>query len=204
MLRCSSKTSIDLKKGLSQAPTRLIIKPKAKRGESTLGHFNRDAVAPPEGWSFPPFAERPHLGPKVCSGADVLVLGFGRAPGVVQLEALVAVAGPAVHAALGGLLLLGGLADVAHDRDGGAGRLAVALHDALQGEVPEQHADAAFAQVDVVLAAGAGDGGDPRGHRPPAPPWGGDGTWWEDGREVIDRTDRRGATDFSVLAEAQV
>lgn len=163
-----------------------------------------DVVGPPEGWSVPPFAPRPHLGPKVCSGADVLVLGFGGAPGVVQLEALVAVAGPAVHAALGGLLLLGGLADIAHDGDGGAGRLAVALHDALQGEVPKQHADAALAQVDVVLAAGAGNGGDPRGHRPPAPPWGGDGAWWEDGREVMDRMDSRGAADLSILAEAQV
>lgn len=125
---------------------------------------------------FPPFANRPYLGPKICSGADVLVLGFGCAPGVVQLEALVAVARPAVHAALRGLLL-GGLADVAHDGDGGASGLAVALDDALQGEVPKQHADAAFAQVDVVLAAGARNGGDPRGHRSPAPPWGGDGTW---------------------------
>lgn len=104
------------------------------------------------------------------------MLGFGCAPGVVELEALVAVASPAVHAALGGLLLWR-LADVAHDRHGGASRLAVALHDALQGEVPKQHADAAFAEVDVVLAAGARNGGDPRGHRPPAPPWGGDGTW---------------------------
>lgn len=113
---------------------------------------------------FPPFASRPYLGPKICRGADVLVLGFGCAPGVVQLEALVAVARPAVHAALRGLLLLRGLADVAHDGDGGASGLAVALDDVLQGEVPKQHADAAFAQVDVVLAAGARDGGDPRGH----------------------------------------
>lgn len=105
------------------------------------------------------------------------MLGFGRAPGVVQLEALVAVASPAVHAALGGLLLLWRLAGVAHDGHGGASRLAVALDDALQGEVPKQHADAALAEVDVVLAARARNGGDPRGHRPPAPPWGGDGTW---------------------------
>lgn len=129
----------------------------------------------------PPFTERPHLGPEIGGGPHVLVLGLGRAPGVVQLEALVAVAGPAVHAALGGLLLLRGLAHVANDCHGGASGLTVALHDALQREVPEQHADAAFAEVNVVLAAGARDGGDPRGHRPPAPPWGGDGTWWEGG-----------------------
>lgn len=118
-----------------------------------------------------------HLGPEVGGGAHVLVLRLGRAPWVVQLEALVAVAGLAVHAALGGLLLLRRLADVAHDGDGGAGRLPVALHDALQGEVAEQHADAALAQVDVVLAARARDGGDPRGHRASAPARGRDGAW---------------------------
>lgn len=105
------------------------------------------------------------------------MLGLGRAPGVVQLEALVAVAGLAVHAALGGLLQLRWFADVAHDGHGGARRLPVALHDALQGEVAEQHADAALAQVDVVLAAGAGDGGDPGGHRAAAPARGRDGAW---------------------------
>lgn len=97
------------------------------------------------------------------------MLGLGRAPWVVHLEALVAVAGFAVHAALGGLLLLQRLADVAHDGDGSAGRLPVALHDALQSEVAEEHADAALAQVDVVLAARARDGGDPRGHGSSAP-----------------------------------
>ncbi len=99
------------------------------------------------------------------------MLSFGCAPGVVQLEALIAVASLAVHTALGGLLQLRRLTDVAHDRDGGAGRLAVALDDALQCEVAEQHADAALTEVDVVLAARARDGGDPRGHRPSAPPW---------------------------------
>lgn len=59
------------------------------------------------------------------------MLSLWRAPGVVHLEALVTVARLAVHAALGGLLLLRRLADVAHDGDGRAGRLAVALHDAL-------------------------------------------------------------------------
>lgn len=136
---------------------------------------------------LPPVTQRPYLGPEVCGGPDVLVLGFGRAPGVVQLEALVAVARPAVHAALGGLLLWR-LAHAAHDGHGGASRLAVALHDALQGEVPKQHADAAFAQVDVVLAARARNGGDPRGHRPSAPSLGGDGTWREGGGQVSDHT----------------
>lgn len=92
------------------------------------------------------------------------MLSFGRAPRVVQLEALVTVASLAVHAALGRLLLLWRLADVAHDGDSGAGRLAVALNNALQGEVAEQHADATLSEVDVVLAAGARDGGDPGGH----------------------------------------
>ena len=100
------------------------------------------------------------------------MLSFGRAPGVVQLEAFVTVAGLAVHAALSGLLLLRRLADVTHDCDGRAGRLPVALDDALQGEVTEQHADAALAKVDVMLTAGARDGGDPGSHRASAPPRG--------------------------------
>lgn len=102
------------------------------------------------------------------------MLGFGRAPRMVHLEALVAVASLAVHAALCGFLLLRRFADVAHDGDGGAGGLPVALDDALQGEVAEQHADAALAEVDVVLAAWARDGGDPGSHGPPAPPGGRD------------------------------
>lgn len=105
------------------------------------------------------------------------MLSFGRTPRVVQLEALVTVASLAVHAALGRLLLLWRLADVAHDGDSGAGRLAVAFDDALQGEVAEQHADAALPQVNVVLAAGARDGGDPGGHRPSAPARGRDRAW---------------------------
>ncbi len=105
------------------------------------------------------------------------MLSFGCPPGVVQLEALIAVAGLAVHAALCGLLQLWRLADVAHDCDGCAGGLAVALDNALQGEVTEQHADAALAEVNVVLAAGAWNGSDARGHRPSAPPRGRDGAW---------------------------
>lgn len=105
------------------------------------------------------------------------MLSFGCAPGVVQLEALVTVTGLAVHAALRSLLQLWRLTDVTHDRNGCAGSLAVALHDALQGEVAEQHTDAAFTEVDVMLAAWAWDGGDPGSHRPSAPPWGRDGAW---------------------------
>lgn len=116
------------------------------------------------------------LRPEVRCGANVFVLGFGRAPWVVQLETLVTIAGLAVHAALGGLLLRR-LADVAHDRHCGAGSLAVALNNAFQGEVTEQHADAALAEVDVMVAAGAGDGGDPGSHRPSAPPRGRDRAW---------------------------
>lgn len=90
---------------------------------------------------------------------------------MVQLEALVAVASLTVHAALRRLLLLWRFTDVAHDRDGSAGGLPVALDYIFQGEVAKQHADASFAQVDVVLAAWAWDGGDAGSHRPPAPSW---------------------------------
>lgn len=100
------------------------------------------------------------------------MLSFGRTPRVVQFEALIAVAGLAVHAALCGLLLLRRFADVAHDGDRGASGLSVPLHDALQGEVAEQHADAALAQIDVMLAAWTRDGGDLGSHRAPAPPRG--------------------------------
>ena len=110
------------------------------------------------------------------------MLGLGRAPGVVQLEALVAVAGLAVHAALGGLLRRQRrLAHVAHDGHGGTGRLPVALHDVLQREVAEEHADAALAQLDVVLAARARDGRDAGGHRVPPPAGRRHGTWGRGG-----------------------
>lgn len=125
----------------------------------------------------PEFSKDTCLGPKVCCGAHILVLSFGRAPGVVQLEALVAVAGLAVHAALRGLLLLWRLTDVAHDCDSCPGSLAVALDDAFQSEVAKQHADAALAEVYVVLAAWARDGGDPGSHGASAPPRGRDGAW---------------------------
>lgn len=108
---------------------------------------------------------------KICGGSHILMLGFGGAPGVVQFEALIAVASLTVHAALCRLLLLWRFTDVAHDCDGGAGSLPVALHYIFQGEVAKQHANATFAQVDVVLAAWAWDGGDAGSHRPPAPSW---------------------------------
>lgn len=111
------------------------------------------------------------LGPEVCRGADVLMLSFGCAPGVVQLEAFITVARLAVHAALGCLLLLWRLTDVAHDCDGRAGSLAVALNNAFQSEVAEQHANATLAEVNVVLAPWAWDGGDPGSHRASTPPW---------------------------------
>ncbi len=97
------------------------------------------------------------------------MLGFGRSPGVVHLEALVAEAGLAVHAALGGLLS-GRLAGVAHDGHGRAGRLPVALHDALQSKVSEEHADPALPEINVMLTAGTREGGDPRsdGGAPPS------------------------------------
>lgn len=117
------------------------------------------------------------LGPKIGGGADILVLSFWCPPWVVQLEALVAVAGLTVHAALCSLLLLGGLTDVTHDGDSRSGRLAVALNDALQGEVTKQHADSALTEVNVVLTAWAWDGGDSGSHRASAPPWGRDGAW---------------------------
>jgi len=117
------------------------------------------------------------LGPKICGGTNILVLRFGRAPGMVQLEALVTVAGLAVHAALRSLLLQWRLTGVTHDGDGCPGGLAVALDDVLQGEVTEQHADAALTEVDVMLAARAWDGGDPGSHGASPPPRGRDGAW---------------------------
>lgn len=118
-----------------------------------------------------------YLGSKIGGGAHILMLGFWSAPGVVQLEALVTVASLAVHAALRRLLLVGRFADVAHDCDGRAGSLSVAFDDVLQGEVAEQHADAAFAEVDVMLAARARDGGDPGSDGTSSPARRRDGTW---------------------------
>lgn len=91
------------------------------------------------------------------------MLGPGRPPWVVQLEALVAVARLTVHAALGGLLNSRRLANVAHDGDRGTGRLPVAFHDALQCEVAEEHVDAAFAQLYVTLATWTWKAGDAGG-----------------------------------------
>ena len=56
-----------------------------------------------------------HLGPEVVGGQDVLVLGPGRSPGVVELETLVAEVGPAVGTALGGFQSLGRFAEAAQD-----------------------------------------------------------------------------------------
>lgn len=112
--------------------------------------------------------ENTFLGPKVCRRTNVFMLSFGCSPRMVQLEALVAITSLAVHAALCGLLRWR-LADVTHDGHSSAGSLAVALNNALQGEVTEQHADAALAKVDIVLTARAVDGGDARGHGPFAP-----------------------------------
>jgi len=97
------------------------------------------------------------------------MLGFGCAPGVMQLEALITVAGLAVHAALCSLLLLWRFTDVTHDCDGCSGSLSVTLNDALQCEVAKQHADAALAQVDVMPTAWAGDGGHSRSNGTSAP-----------------------------------
>lgn len=104
-----------------------------------------------------------YLWSEVSSRPDVLVLGPGRPPWVVHLEALVAVARLAVHAALGGFLYGGWLAHVAHDGHGRAGRLPVALHNALQREVAEEHADAPLAQLYVALATWAREAGDAGG-----------------------------------------
>lgn len=83
------------------------------------------------------------------------MLGPGRPPWVVQLKALIAVACLAVHAALGGLLHSRRLAHIAHDGHSSTGRLSVALHNALQREVAEKHADASLTQFDVALTAWA-------------------------------------------------
>lgn len=105
-----------------------------------------------------------YLWSEVGSRPDILVLSPGRSPRVVQLEAFVAVACLAVHAAFGGLLHSRRLAYVAHDGDGGTGRLPVALYDALQCEVAEEHADAPLTQLYVALAAWAWEAGDAGGH----------------------------------------
>lgn len=115
---------------------------------------------------------RSYLWSEVSSRPNVLVLGPGCPPRVVQLEALIAVARLAVHAALGGLLHSRRLAQVAHDGDSGTGRLPVALHNALQREVSEEHADAPLAQLYVTLATWAWEAGDTGGDRG-APPAGG-------------------------------
>lgn len=107
--------------------------------------------------------DRSYLRSEVSSRPDVLVLGPGRPPWVVQLEALVAVACLAVHAALGGLLHSRWLAHIAHDGDSGTGRLPVALHNSLQCEVAEEHADAPLAQLYVTLATWAWEAGDAGG-----------------------------------------
>lgn len=128
-----------------------------------------------------------YLWPKIRGGANVLVLSFGSAPGMVQFEALVAIASLAVHAALCCLLLVWRFADVAHYCNGSAGGLPVALNDALQGEVAEQHTDATLTQVNVVLATRAWDGRDPGSHRPSTPARGWDGTWRNAKRYALDK-----------------
>lgn len=97
------------------------------------------------------------------------MLGFGRSPRVMHLEAFVAVAGLAVHAALGGFLN-GRFTHVTHDGHGRAGCLTVAFYDALQREVTEEHADPSLPKIDVMLAPGTGEGGDSRrnGGTPPS------------------------------------
>lgn len=146
-----------------------------------------------------------YLRSKICGGPNILMLSFWCAPWVVQLEALITVASPAVHAALCCLLLLWRLADVAHDRDCSTSSLAVALNNALQGEVPEQHANAPFTEVNVMLAARTWDSSDPRSHWPSAPPWGRDGTWWRGGREQVrkDQAYKFRVGICPILAEAQ-
>lgn len=125
----------------------------------------------------PPIKYDTYLGPEVGGWAHILVLSFRCAPGMVHLETLITVAGLAVHTALSSFLMLRRLADITHDGDGRTCRLAVALDYVLQGEVPEEHTDATLAEVDVVLAAGARDGGYSGGHRPSPPSRGRDGAW---------------------------
>lgn len=95
-----------------------------------------------------------YLGFEGQGGRRGLVLGLLGAPGVVEFEALVAEAGPALGAALAGLLL-GGFAELAHDGRADVDRLPVALHHPLQGQVPEQVAQPPLPEVHVVLAGRA-------------------------------------------------
>lgn len=81
------------------------------------------------------------------------MLGFLGPPGVVELEAFVAEAGPTLGAALAGLLL-GRLTELAHDGGADVHRLPVTLHHSLQGQVSEKVAQAPLAQVHVMLTGG--------------------------------------------------
>lgn len=76
------------------------------------------------------------------------------APGVVELEALVAKAGFALGATFGGLQLRR-LAELAHDGRADVDGVAIALHHPFQRQVPEQAAQPPLAQVHVPLAGGA-------------------------------------------------
>lgn len=73
------------------------------------------------------------------------------APRVVELEALIAEAGFALSAPLGGLQLWR-LAELAHDGSANVDGMAVALYDTLQRQVAEEAAQTSFAQVNVSLA----------------------------------------------------
>lgn len=99
---------------------------------------------------------RPYLGAEGEGGGRGLMLGFLGAPGVVELEALVAEAGLALGAALGGLQLRG-FAELAHDGGADVDGLAVTLHHPLQRQVAEEAAQTPFAQIHVPLASRAGE-----------------------------------------------
>lgn len=83
------------------------------------------------------------------------MLGFLGAPGVVELEALIAEAGLALCAALGGLQLRG-LAELAHDGRADVDGLPVALHHPLQGQVAEEAAQTPLPRSTSRWQAGHG------------------------------------------------
>lgn len=90
------------------------------------------------------------------------MLSFHRTPGVVNFEALVAVARTTVHATLRGLLGWW-FTEVTHDGCGRPGCLPVPLDNSFQSEIAKQTIDSSFSKIHIMLTAGARKSGCPRG-----------------------------------------
>lgn len=77
------------------------------------------------------------------------MLGFDGSPWMVNLEALVAEAGTAIHAAFCGFLDWR-FAKVTHDGSGSAGRLSVAFYYSLQSKVSKKAINASLSKVHIT------------------------------------------------------